>query len=192
MKKLLLILLVISGLQATAGEYVIDGAHSHVMFKIKHMTISSVTGRFEKFKGSFTFDPKHVEQSTGNVTIDVNSVNTDVADRDKHLKSPEFFDVAKYPEMIFKSTKVIVKDKNHFQLKGNLTLHGVTRAITLNVEYGGTAVDPWGNTRVAFSATGKLNRKDYGLMWNKLLETGGLLVGEEVTINIEVEAILQK
>jgi len=94
--------------------------------------------------------------------------------------------------MIFKSTKVVVKAKNYFQLKGNLTLHGVTQAITLDVEYGGTAVDPWGNTRVAFSATGKLNRKDYGLMWNKLLETGGLLVGEEVTINIEVEAILQK
>ena len=192
MKRLLLILLLISGLRVSAGEYVIDGAHSHVMFKIKHMTISSVTGRFEKFKGSFTFDPNHVDKSSGSVTVDVNSVNTDVVDRDNHLKSPEFFDAAKYPEMTFKSTKVIVKDKTHFQLAGNLTLHGVTRPITLDVEYGGTAVDPWGNTRVAFSATGTLNRKDYGLTWNKLLETGGLLVGDEVTINIEVEAILQK
>lgn len=192
MKKGILLLLLGIGLNLSAAEYKIDTTHSHVMFKIKHLAISTVTGRFETFKGELNFDPDNVEKSGGWVTIDVAGINTDVEDRDKHLRSADFFHVEKYPTIRFESTAVERVDDKNFKLIGNLEMHGVTKPVTLDVEYAGMVKDPWGNTRVAFTAEGKLNRKDYGLTWNKVLETGGLVVGEEVRIILDIQAIQKK
>ncbi len=192
MKKGILLVLLGIGLNLSAADYTIDTTHSHVMFKIKHLAISTVTGRFDTFKGEFSFDPENFEKAGGWVTIETASINTDVDDRDKHLRSEDFFHVEKYPTMRFESTAVERVDDKHFKLIGNLEMHGVTKPVTLDVEYAGMVKDPWGNTRVAFNAEGKLNRKDYGLTWNKLLETGGLVVGEEVRIVLEIQAIQKK
>ena len=175
-----------------ATEFTIDTSHSHVNFKVKHLAISTVSGRFTDFSGSFRFDPENIGDSSGSVTINVASVDTDIADRDNHLRSPDFFDVAQYPAMTFASTGVTVVDSRNFKLTGNLTLHGVTRPITLDVEYGGMVKDPWGNTRIAFTAEGRLSRQKFGLTWNKVLETGGLVVGDDIRIIIEIEAIRKK
>jgi len=192
MKKYILFVALVMTSVLTAAEYRIDTSHSHVMFKVKHLAISTVTGRFETFSGTFTFDPADIAASKGAVTIDVSSINTDVPDRDKHLKSPDFFDVNQYPNMTFASTGVEKTGDTTFNLTGNLTLHGVTRPVTLHVTYNGMIKDPWGNTRVAFTAEGKLNRKDFGLTWNKVMETGGLVVGDEIRLIIEIEAIQKK
>ncbi|MCB0339453.1 MAG: polyisoprenoid-binding protein [Bdellovibrionales bacterium] len=175
-----------------AAEYKIDADHSTVGFRIKHLSISTVPGRFKTFQGSLQFDPNNIASSKANVSIDVSSINTEQSKRDDHLRSADFFDVSKFPTMTFETTSVEPISKDTFNALGNLTLHGVTKPVTLKVEFTGSALDPWGNERVAFSATTTLNRKDFGLTWNKLLETGGLVVGEEVKIDIEIEAIKEK
>ena len=174
---------------AIAAEvYEIDPAHSSVIFKIKHLGISTVTGEFGTFEGSITYDESAIEKSTTKAKIVATSIDTRNQKRDNHLRDPDFFDVQKFPEISFVSTGVKKVDGENFQVTGDLTMHGVTKQITLDTEFGGKAVDPWGNERVAFTATAKLNRKDYGLTYSKILETGGLVVGNDVRIILEIEA----
>jgi len=165
----------------------IDPAHSAAEFKVKHMMISNVKGKFSGISGVLhRVDADHTESSL-EVSIDVSTVNTQDAQRDGHLKSPDFFHVEKFPSMTFKSTH-IEKKGDGFAVTGDLTIHGVTKQVVLNVEeVSEPAKDPWGNTRIGLTATAKINRKDFGLNWNAPLETGGVLVGDEVKINLEVE-----
>ena len=179
------------GLAAAAETYNIDTAHTDITFKVRHMGISNVTGKFEKFGGSFTLDPKNVKATTGTLTIDVNSISTGNAKRDGHLKSEEFFDVAHFPEMKFVSKEVrdINEKDSTCTLVGDLTIRGTTKDVALKIKGGGIINDGWGNERAAFTATGKINRFDYGLKWNKTVETGGLVVGPEVELNLAFEGV---
>jgi polyisoprenoid-binding protein YceI len=176
---------------ASAETYSVDTAHSDVAFKVRHMGISNVTGKFEKFGGTFTVDPKNVKATTGNLSIDVNSITTGNAKRDAHLKGEDFFDAAKYPEIKFVSKEVKdVNDKDSTcTLVGDLTIHGITKDVALKVKGGGIMKDGWGNERAAFTASGKINRFDYGLKWNKTVEAGGLVVGPEVELNLAFEGV---
>jgi polyisoprenoid-binding protein YceI len=171
--------------------WVIDPAHSEINFSARHMMISTVRGRFEKFSGMVNFDEAEPARTTVNVQIEAASVNTKEAQRDGHLKSPDFFDAAKYPYLTFKSKRVEVKDGHHAKLYGDLTIRDVTKPVVLDVEYAGQAKSPWGTFSAGFSAQTKINREDWGLTWNQALETGGVLVGKEVTISIEVEIVKQ-
>lgn len=191
MKKYILAVLALPVLlaQAQAATYKIDEAHSAVTFKVAHMAISKVSGRFDKFSGTIDYTPGDTKTWKTEATIDVNSVNTNVEARDKHLKSLDFFDAEKFPTMTFKSVKVTGYKNMKGKLQGDLTMHGVTKPVTLTVEGSGPVKDPWGNERVAAIAKTTINRKDFGLGWNKVLETGGLLVGEQVEITLEIEAV---
>jgi len=177
------------GAPALAANYEIDSDHTSIGFTIRHLVISKVKGKFGKFKGNFEYDPQKKENWKANVTIQADSIDTDVKERDKHLRSADFFDVKKFPLITFVTTGVKDVSDSSAKIEGNLTIHGVTKAIVLDVEIGGTATDPWGNKKAAFSASTKINRKDFGLTWNKALEAGGVLVGNEVTINLEVEGL---
>lgn len=188
-KTLFLSILFAFGSSAFAANYSIDPAHSQVTFKVRHLGISTVTGRFDKFEGNFSYDSKDVGASTAEATIDLASVNTNDGKRDGHLKDCDFFCVKDFAKMTFKAKKVTAKEGNKFEIVGDLSLKGVTKSVTLQAEFQGEAKDPWGNQRAAFSATGTINRKDFGLTWDKLTETGGILVGSEVTIVLEIEGI---
>ncbi len=191
-KKLLALFLLITLTLAApvkAAEYTIDADHSKVLFTIKHLGISSVSGEFQKFSGSFNFDPQSIEASTANAKIDTSSINTSVAKRDEHLKSPDFLDVTKFPEMTFSSKKITPVSTKRFKVSGDLTLHGVTQPVELDVKLGGLVKDPWGSERAAFTAAAKIDRRRFGVVWNKTLETGGLVVGNDVKIRLEVEGI---
>lgn len=172
------------------GTYSIDAAHSHVEFSVRHLMISKVRGRFSQVSGSIALTqsevPSAVEAAVGAASID-----TREAQRDAHLKSADFFDVERYPELRFTSTSV-QGNAEGFSVTGNLTIHGVTRPVTLQAELEGSGRDPWGGERVAYSARTTINRKDFGLAWNQALETGGVVVGDEVKIELNVEAVLQK
>ncbi|MGH9537256.1 MAG: YceI family protein [Terriglobales bacterium] len=176
--------------QITATNWNIDPVHSVAEFKVKHMMISNVKGQFAKVAGSLTLNESNLANSRVEVSIDASSIETRDAQRDAHLKSPDFFDVAKFPALSFKSTSVRVVKDGELAVEGDLTIRDVTRKVVFSVE-GPTppAKDPWGNTRVAISASTKINRKDFGLTWNAALETGGILVGDEVTINLEVQFV---
>jgi polyisoprenoid-binding protein YceI len=182
---------VLAGL-SWAAEYTIDPAHSKVLFKVKHLGISSVTGRFKKFSGSYDFDQKKPGVAKATAKIDTASIDTDVEKRDTHLRSADFLDVQKYPEIAFVSKEVKENGNGKLKIVGDLTIHGVTRPVVLDAELGGVVKDPGGNERSAFTASTVINRKDFGLTWNKALETGGLLVGEEVQISLEVEGVRKK
>jgi len=173
-----------------AVTWEMDPAHSSFQFKVRHLTVSNVKGDFGKFRGVVVIDDKDITQLRLEVTIDAGSVNTGHAQRDEHLRGPDFFDVAKHPTITFVSRKVIKADGNRLKVTGDLTLHGVTREITVDVE-GPTAEvkDPRGNFRRGATATTKINRKDFGLSWNKVLDSGGLVVGDEVNIYVEVELV---
>jgi len=168
----------------------IDRAHSVAEFKVKHMMISNVKGQFTALQGALTLNEKSLTESHVEATIDAASINTGDPQRDAHLKSADFFDVDKFPTLSFKSTRITRIGDGELSMAGDLTLHGVTLPVVFTVE-GPTAPakDPWGNTRIGVSATTKINRKDFGLTWNAALETGGILVGEEVAITLEVEFI---
>jgi polyisoprenoid-binding protein YceI len=168
----------------------LDPAHSHAEFKVRHMMISNVKGTFSGLTGTLTENATDPTRSTIEASIDVASIATGDAQRDGHLKSPDFFDGEKYPQMTFKSTRVERKGDGEYRVSGDLTIHGVTKPVTFEVE-GPTAPgkDPWGNTRIGLSATAKINRKDFGLNWNAALETGGILVGEDVQITLEAQFI---
>jgi polyisoprenoid-binding protein YceI len=169
----------------------LDKAHSGINFSVRHMMISTVRGRFEEFDGTFDVNEANPAQSKIDVEIQTASINTREAQRDAHLRSPEFFDVENYPTMTFKSKQVQPVDRQHVRLIGDLTIKGVTKEVTLDVEYLGQAKSPWGTTSAGFTAQTKINRKDWGLTWNVALETGGVLVGEEITITIELELVKQ-
>ena len=174
---------------AYAADYVIDPSHSSVAFKVRHLAISSVPGKFADFKGTFSFDPKSPATSKANAEIVAGSITTGENKRDDHLKSPDFLDAASYGTLTFASSKIENVSGSEFDAHGNLTIHGVTRPVVLHVTYGGSATDPWGKERAAFVATTKISRKDFGLTWNKLLETGALVVGDEVAITLEIEGV---
>lgn len=169
----------------------IDLAHSEVNFTVRHMMISKARGQFQKFSGTVEFDPANFAAATAVIEIDVNSINTREAMRDNHLRSADFFDIANYPTMTFRSTGVKVLGDAEGQLIGDLTIRGVTKEVTLDVAYAGQAKSPWGTTSSGFSASTKINRKDWGLVWNQALETGGVLVGDEVRLDIELELVQQ-
>lgn len=170
----------------------IDPAHSEVNFTVRHMMISNVRGRFENFTGTVEFDPENPVNSSVEVQIEANSVNTREDPRDNHLRSADFFDAEKYPYLTFKSKKVVVDDDSRGRIIGDLTIRGITREVTLDTDFNGTSQSPYGANVAGFSASTKINRKDWGLAWNVALETGGVLVGEEIKINIELEIVEEK
>jgi polyisoprenoid-binding protein YceI len=173
-----------------ADTYTIDVSHSNVSFSIRHF-FSKVPGRFGKYEGTIVYDPEDLGKSSVNVTIDAASIDTDLADRDKHLKSPDFFDVEKFPKITFASAKVKPVGKNKAQVEGTLTIKGVSKPVTLDIEVLGTGPDAWGNTRGGFEGRTRVNRQDFGVSWNKVVEGGGTILGDEVEIILNVEAVRQ-
>lgn len=176
--------------QISTSTWNLDSPHSVAEFKVKHMMISNVKGHFSKISGTLTLDEANLANSRVEATIDAASIETRDPQRDTHLKSADFFDVEKFPTLSFNSTRASRIGDGELAVEGDLTIHGITRKAIFNVE-GPTpaAKDPWGNTRLALSATTKINRKDFGLTWNTALETGGILVGEEVTITLDVQFV---
>lgn len=166
---------------------VIDPAHSRVQFKVKHLMISNVLGSFKEFEGKATMVENDYSSTDVSFTIRAASIDTEAADRDAHLKSADFFDVEKYPEITFEGKGMTPKDEDNFELKGMLTMKDITKPVTLNVEFGGLMTDPWGNKKAGFSVTGEINRKDWNMTWNAALEAGGVLVGDKIKINCDVE-----
>jgi polyisoprenoid-binding protein YceI len=182
----------LTAVPATAAEYDIDLSHSAVGFQIKHLAISKVNGSFGDFSGTFTYDPANPGATKAEAVIQVASIDTGNEKRDSHLKNPDFFDAEKFPTMTFKSTSVTMKDAENGEIAGDLTMHGVTKPVVLKLEVNGTATDPWGNERVGASLTGSLTRADWGLTYNAAMEAGGLVLGEDVKISIEIEGIKKK
>jgi len=176
-----------SATKLSAGVWNIDASHSSVAFVVRHLVVSKVRGRFDTFSGSINVaeDPL---QSTAEAIIDVASVNTSDEGRDGHLRAPDFFDAAQFPTITFRSTSVRPKGDD-FVLVGDLTIKGVTKPVEIDLEFNGVEGDPWGGTRAGFSAETEINRKDWGLEWNMVLETGGVVVGDKVKIQLEVEAV---
>lgn len=171
------------------GTYKIDVAHSKVGFEVPHLVVATVEGKFSEFEGTFVIEPKF-EKSTVDVAIKAASINTDNKDRDEHLRNPDFFDAKKHEKLMFKSKKITGTPEN-MKVAGDLTIRGVTKSVILDAKYTGSVKDPWGNERVAFRASTKINRKDYGLAWSKAVEIGPV-VGDEVTLDLRVEAIKEK
>jgi len=168
----------------------IDPAHSVAEFKVRHMMISNVKGQFSGIKGSLALDDADPTNSRVEVSIDAASVNTHDPQRDAHLKSADFFDVEKFPTISFESSRITRTDDGELKVTGDLTIHGVTRSVVFAVEGpSAPAKDPWGNTRMGLAATAKINRKDFGLTWNAALESGGILVGEDVAISLDVQFV---
>jgi len=175
---------------AATTTWKLDPAHSSAEFKVKHMMISNVKGGFTGLSGTLTEHTTDSSLSSVEASVDVSTVNTGDVQRDAHLKSADFFDVEKYPTMTFKSTAVKPNGDGGYNVTGDLTLHGVSRQQTFVVDGPSTpGKDPWGNTRIGLSATAKISRKDYGLIWNATLETGGILVGDDVQITVEAQFI---
>jgi polyisoprenoid-binding protein YceI len=175
---------------AGASTWDIDPAHSAAQFNVRHMMVSNVKGEFGKMSGSVNLDEKEISHSTAQATIDTTTINTREPNRDKDLKSPNFFDVEKYPTITFKSTSFKKVGPEKYKIAGDLTIHGVTKPVVLDVEAPeATTKDPKGNERRGATATTTINRKDFGLTWNKPLETGGVMVGDQVTINIDLELV---
>jgi polyisoprenoid-binding protein YceI len=174
------------------SSYQIDPAHSSAQFKVRHMMIANVKGEFDKVSGSVSFDPANPSASTVEATIDVASISTRDEQRDTHLKSADFFDVEKFPTINFKSKRVTASGSDSFSVAGDLTIHGVTKEVILNVEeLTEEAKDPWGNMRRGAEAKTRIHRKDFGMTFNMALDTGGFVVGEEVDITIDVELVRQ-
>jgi polyisoprenoid-binding protein YceI len=169
--------------------WVIDPSHSQVQFTVRHMMISNVRGRFEEFEGTIEFNEEDPTKSTLDVRIKADSINTRDEKRDAHLRSPDFLNAEQYPYITFRGTRFDVIDRTHGRITGDLTVRDVTRPVTLDVEYNGMAKAPWGSVSAGFSAETKINRKDWGLVWNVALETGGMLVGDEIKVNVEVEIV---
>lgn len=173
-----------------AGTWAIDPTHSRLGFEARHAVITKVRGHFADFTGTIVVDPADVSASSANVVAQLTSIDTGNADRDGHLRSADFFDVEKNPELTFTATKFAAAGDS-FVVSGNLTINGVTKDIDLAVELTGTATDPFGNVRAGFEGTGELSRKDFGLVWNVALETGGLLVSDSIKLQLDISAIKQ-
>jgi polyisoprenoid-binding protein YceI len=176
---------------ATPTRWVLDPAHSEIIFKVKHLMISNVRGEFRKFSAEANLDETNLIGSSVIANIDASSIFTNANDRDTHLKSADFFDSENYKELTFTGTSFTKADDDKYLLKGNLTIKGVTKEVVFDVEFGGVNKDPWGNEKAGFSLNGKINRKDWGLNWNAALEAGGVLVGEDVKISAEVQLVKQ-
>ena len=174
-----------------ASTWAIDAAHSEIGFKVKHLMISTVSGKFDKFEGSVESNADDFSNATINFTADAASVNTGQPQRDGHLQSPDFFDAAKFPQLKFASTGFTKSDAGNYVLTGDLTIRDVTKPVKLDVEFSGVAKDPYNNTKAGFSITGKINRTNWGLNFNAPLETGGVLLSEEIKLQIEVQLIKQ-
>lgn len=173
---------------AAVRTYTIDKTHSEVLFQVRHL-VTRVRGRFTDFKGDFTFDARRPEESAASFTIDAGSIDTATPDRDAHLRGADFFDAETFPQITFLSSKVVPRSDGVLDVHGTLTIRGVSREIVLPVAYLGSTKDPWGNTRVGFEAETTINRKDFGLTWNVVLETGGFVVGDDVKITLSVQAV---
>jgi polyisoprenoid-binding protein YceI len=169
----------------------IDSSHSSVHFSVRHLVIAKVRGSFTRWSGTVQVPDGDFSKATVAVTIDASSIDTGVADRDAHLKSADFFDVAQYPELRFVGKRVQPRSGDVIDVVGDLTIKGITREVVLRVEQHGQAKDPWGNLRTAFSAKTSIDRKDFGLTWNQVLETGGVMVGDRVEIEAEIQAVKQ-
>lgn len=180
-----------AGPALAADTLVIDRSHSEAGFQVRHL-FTNVRGRFGAFEGTIAMDAARPEASSVRFTIDASSIDTDNADRDKHLRSPDFFDVAKHPTITFTSERIRATGKDRYAVTGTLTMRGVAKTITLPVSFLGSGKDPWGRTRSGFSTSVTLNRKDFGILWNKALDSGGLLLGDEVAVTIDLEAIRQE
>tara|TARA_R110002050_G_scaffold67407_2_gene145882 strand:+ start:14603 stop:15133 length:531 start_codon:yes stop_codon:yes gene_type:complete len=175
----------------TTTKWSIDPTHSEIGFKVKHMMFTNVSGKFQKFQATAETDDGFFTNTNFQFSAKANSLTTGNADRDTHLLSGDFFDVKNHPEVSFKSTSYSKIATGKYKLIGDLTLRGTTKPVALDVEFHGTANDPWGNEKAGFGLTGKINRKDWGLNWNSTLEAGGVLVGEEIKLNIELQFIKQ-
>ncbi|MBX2915919.1 MAG: YceI family protein [Cyclobacteriaceae bacterium] len=170
----------------TTTKWAIDTTHTEVQFKVKHLVISTVTGFFKKFSGSVESETEDFDGADVSFSLDVNSIDTNQADRDAHLKSADFFAADQYPTLDFRGTLKKVAG-SEYKLDGALTMRGTTKAVVLNAEFGGIMVDPWGNTKAGFEINGKINRKEFGLNWSAVTEAGGLVVSDDVKIHINVE-----
>ncbi|MBW4362043.1 YceI family protein [Flavobacterium taihuense] len=173
------------------STWAIDPTHSEIGFKVKHMMFTNVSGKFNTSEVTIENEDNQFETSKINFSADVNTVDTNNGDRDNHLRSADFFDVEKFPKLSFVGTSVKKLNEGLYQIDGDLTIKDVTKSVSLETEYSGVMTDPWGNTKAGLSITGKINRKDFGLTWNSTLETGGVLVGEEIKLNVEIQLIKQ-
>lgn len=173
------------------AKWAVDAAHSSVDFTIRHMMIAKVKGTFHTFEASIEADPEDLTSAKIDFAVELASIDTRNNDRDAHLRSGDFFEVEKHPKMMFQSTQIVKTGEGEYDVTGNLTIRGVTRPETFAVVYEGGGKDPWGNTKVGFSAAGAIKRSDYGLTYNAALETGGVLIGDEVKVSIEIEAAEQ-
>ena len=167
----------------------IDSSHSGIHFAVRHMVVAKVRGAFTRYQGTINFDEKKPEASTVSVRIEAASIDTREPQRDAHLRSADFFDVERYPTLSFESTKVAKLKGNNYRVTGDLVIHGVTKPVELEVEYLGGGKDPYGNERIGFQAETSINRKDFGLNWNQVLETGGVLLGDKVEISIDLQGV---
>jgi len=173
----------------TTAAWIVDPSHSEILFKVKHLMISNVKGEFRKFDITTHSDENDFSHSKIEVTIDSDSIFTNNTDRDAHLKSPDFFDAENHKNIVFNSNSFSRNTDGNYHLKGDLTIKGMTKEIILDVEFGGTNKDPWGNEKAGFTVNGKINRKDWGLNWNAAIETGGVLVSDEVKITAEIQLV---
>jgi polyisoprenoid-binding protein YceI len=180
-----------TGDRTTMSTWTLDASHSNIEFAVRHLMISTVRGRFAKLAGSVELDERNPANSRVEVTIDAASIDTREDQRDTHLRSADFFEVEKFPALTFKATGITGNIRDTFRLSGNLTIKGITRPITLEVTSEGHGNDPWGNARAGYSARAKLKRSDFGLTWNQLIEAGGVAVGDEISIGIDVELVRQ-
>jgi len=194
MKKinLIAVLFLTAGLTFAQTKWSFDKAHSEIGFSVTHLIISEVDGHFDNFEGNVTTNGKNFEDAKIEFTAETNSINTNNEQRDNHLKNDDFFNASKYPEMIFVSKSFKKVDGNKYKLVGNLTIRNTTKEVVLNVKHNGTIVDPWGNTKAGFKVTGEINRFDFGLKWNALMEAGGAVVGETVDLEINIELTKEK
>ncbi|MDB5117355.1 MAG: polyisoprenoid-binding protein [Mucilaginibacter sp.] len=172
---------------ATVTKWALDPMHSEVQFKVKHLVISTVSGFFKSFEGSLTTENDDFEGASIDFSLDVNSIDTTQTQRDEHLKSADFFDAEQFPHISFKSSSFTKSGDDEYKLTGDLTIKGTTKPITLDVEYGGSAADFYGNTKAGFELTGKINRKDFGLTWEGVTEAGSIVVGEDIKITINAQ-----
>ncbi len=176
---------------ANTTKWVLDPTHSEINFKVKHLMISNVKGGFQNFEATLLSDGDDFRKASVSASIDAASISTNQADRDAHLRSADFFDVENHPAITFEGTSCTRFDEENYRLTGQLTIRGVSREVSLDVEFGGIGTDPWSNEKAGFSFSGQINRKDFGLNWNAALEAGGVLVGEEVKISGEVQLVKQ-
>jgi len=176
----------------TLRTWTIDPAHSNFQFIARHMVVAKVIGRFDRFKGTLELDPERPETGSIDVSVETASVNTNAADRDNHLRSPDFLSVEEFPAMTFQSTGIVVNSPTHLTVNGNLTLRGITKPVVLDARRLGLLTDPWGQSRILFHVRTTLNRIDFDIRWNKALDNGGWLVSERVEIELDVQATSPK